>query len=85
MNKMRLKLNPDKTEFALFGSKVQLSKTITNSFKAEKDNIQRSSEVKCLGVTLDQHLNMKAHCKKTGTKSYVKLYKDQEYSEVSYN
>ena len=82
---MRLKLNPDKTEFALFGNQVQLNKCITNKFQAAEDTILRSDYVKCLGVILDRNLNLKLHCKNQVRKAMANFIKIRKYSQISYN
>ena len=52
----RLKMNDHKTEFIMFGSKVQLAKCITNSININGTEVQRSEVLKYLGAWLDQHL-----------------------------
>ena len=53
---MRLKLNPDKTEYILFGSQQQLKKTSPGLLDAQGDPIAVSKAVRYLGGLLDQHL-----------------------------
>ena len=61
MDQMRLKMNTNKTEFILFGSKQQLIKTDTQTFNSVGDMVQKSNVVRCLGVFLDCNLSFKHH------------------------
>ena len=61
MDSMRLKMNPNKTEFIYFGSKPQLRKCNVESLKVSDDLIPRTDTVRYLGVYMDAHLNYKHH------------------------
>ena len=61
MDTMHLKLNPDKTEFSLFGYRNQLDKCKTSYVTISGSTIPKSPSVKYLGVTLDENLNLKEH------------------------
>jgi hypothetical protein len=61
MHLNRLKMNNDKTEFLLLGSKYQLQKCTTDSIKVCDYSIQRSTSLKYLGMHLDSQLNLKIH------------------------
>ena len=61
MDTMHLKLNPDKTEFIMFGYRIQLVKCTTNCDNIPDSNIPRSPSVRYLGVTLDENLSLKEH------------------------
>ena len=61
MDSMRLKLNPDKTEFVIFGNKKQLAKISCDSINVIDSAVQRSNSVKCLGTLMDSNLNFKSH------------------------
>jgi hypothetical protein len=61
MSKNRLKMNPGKTEFILFGSRQQLKKCETSSIEVCGVDVKRSSCIKFLGAWLDEELNMKRH------------------------
>ena len=61
MNENRLKMNNDKTEFILFGSKPQLDKCKTKTLNVDNTEIELVDKIKYLGVTLDQNLNLKKH------------------------
>ena len=59
MNLNRLKLNPTKTEFILFGSKNQLAKCDTESLQVVNSTVEKSSVIKYLGCNMDDQLNFK--------------------------
>ena len=61
MNENRLKMNNDKTEFILFGSKPQLDKCKTKTLNVNNTEIKLADKIKYLGVLLDQKLNLKQH------------------------
>ena len=61
MNENRLKMNTDKTEFVLFGSRSQLDKCKTKALNVDDTKIVLVDRMKYLGVILDQNLNMKRH------------------------
>ena len=63
MDKNQLKMNSSKTEDIIFGSRQQLSKTITKSMWINGENIEISDCIKYLGVWADQHLTFKQHIK----------------------
>lgn len=59
MDENRLKINPDKTEFIIFGSKKQLDKCITKEINICGKIIKLLESIKYLGANLDKHLTMK--------------------------
>ena len=61
MNKNGLKINNDKTEFILFGSKPQLYKYKTKTLNIGNTEIELADKIKYLGLILDQNLNLKKH------------------------
>ena len=61
MDRMGLKLNLDKTECILFGSKHQLNKAAQQPLKAGLDLIELSIKVKYLGGVLDNTFNFESH------------------------
>ena len=61
MNENRLKMNNDKTEFILFGSKPQLDKCITKTLNVDNTEIKLADKIKYLGVLLDWKLSLKQH------------------------
>ena len=58
MEENQLKLNCDKTEFILFGSRQMLSKCITTNIEVNGHTLDRSITVKYLGAWLDQELKL---------------------------
>ena len=56
MNLNRLKLNPSKTEFVIFGSRQMLPLSSVASIDVVGENVPRSTCVKYLGCYLDEHL-----------------------------
>ena len=59
MNLNRLKLNPDKTEFILFGSRQQLNKCKSKEISVVDAGVGRSNCIKYLGGYLDEQMNLK--------------------------
>ena len=82
MDGMRLKLNPDKTEFILFGNQVQLNKCHTSEFDACGDTIPCVKKVKVLGTVFDSnmkftdHINLKV---KTALFNFRKIKEIRQY------
>ena len=73
MDTMHLKLNPDKTEFIMFGYRSQLVKSKTNCVSISDSTIPRSPSVKYLRVTLDENLSLKEHILLKCRKAMAKL------------
>ena len=67
MNSNKLKLNPTKTEFIIFGGKTQLTKCSASSVCVSGTGVNKSSVIKYLGVYLDETLSYRqqiiAKCK----------------------
>ena len=61
MDENRLRINSEKTEFIMFGSKVQLSKCDTTSLTVNGSIIPKSDIIRQLGAWLDSNLNFKHH------------------------
>ena len=57
-----LKLNDEKTEFLLFGSRQQLSKVSLPFITIGDSQITPSSQARNLGVILDSTMTLKPHC-----------------------
>ena len=72
MRKNFLKLNPDKTDFILMGSKNNL-KSCTLSVAQDGQNIKSSNVVKSLGVLLDESLTMEKEINKKTSQAYYHL------------
>ena len=64
MQRMRLKMNPDKTEYIQFGSRQQIKKTSCNTIDCGSESIQSSTKISYLGADLDQHLTFDSHITK---------------------
>ena len=79
---MHLKLNPDKTDFIMFGYRSQLVKCTTNCVSISYKTIPRSPSVKYLGVTLDENLSLKEHillkCRKAMA-NFVMIHNIQKF------
>ena len=72
---MHMKLNPDNTEYILFGSQQQLNKTSPEPLDAHGDPIVVGDAVRYLGGFLDQHLNFKKHIKEKAKKVMANIIK----------
>ena len=57
----RLKMNDEKTEFIVFGSRQSLAKCNVSEIAVGDCLVSRSSVVKLLGVEIDENLNFKQH------------------------
>jgi len=57
----RLKLNDDKTEFIIIGTRQQLAKVKIESIRVGDSTTTPASEVKNLGTWFDQQLTMDTH------------------------
>ena len=64
MSEDKLKLNDDKTEFLLVGTKQQLAKVCIKDIKVGCVEISPSSSVRNLGMWFDSSLNMSEHMTK---------------------
>ena len=76
MNSVKLKLNPDKTEFIMFGNGVQLRKCLTNSLQVVKDRIEKTNFIQYLGSYLDETLSFRNHVQaksKAAILNYIKI------------
>ena len=61
MDHNRLKMNSNKTEFMLIGSKQQLQKCNTKQININSENIIMSETIKYLGAWIDSNLSFKKH------------------------
>ena len=61
MDLNRLNMNDGKTEFALFRSRQQLAKCISESMKMNRTRIDKSEVIEYLGVYLHATLSIKTH------------------------
>ena len=77
-----LKMNPDKTNFIIFGSKSSLKKASDFHITLSDSHIRPEPTVKVLGVTLDQCLTWEAHISAVVRKTnaiLLSLYKIRHY------
>ena len=61
MDHNRLKMNSDKTEFILIGSRQQLQKCHSKQTNINSENIVKSQTIKYLGAWIDSNLSFKKH------------------------
>ena len=61
MDENRLKMNTNKTEFVLLGSKQHLKKCVTKKLTVNETAVLRSGCFKYLGVWMDENLTLKHH------------------------
>ena len=85
MDSMHLKLNTDKTEFMIFGSKHQLRKLDESTLYTNGELIQKSEVVRYLGGHLDASLTFETHIKskvKTAMVNFIKIRSIQNYLSI---
>ena len=75
MNSMRLKMNDEKTEFILFGSRPQLHKCESDKLKVNESKVPLSTSVNYLGAYLDAELKFKLHITKKCQAAMLNLRK----------
>ena len=61
INGNRLKLNPNKTKFIIFGSSIQLGKCVTELINICGIDVKKCKLICYLGAWLDAMLNFKHH------------------------
>ena len=61
MDENRLWMNDGKTEFIMFGAKIQLTKCKTTSIDVNKTVVSKNKVVKYLGTWMDCNLTFKDH------------------------
>ena len=61
MNRNKLKLNEDKTEFLIAGTSEQCAKVLADNLSVSGTNIPASRQVKNLGVIIDEDLTLYEH------------------------
>ena len=69
-----LKLNDDKTEFIVFGSKKSLNNCKISSIKIGESGVERVSSVKSIGAHLDSNLTMDKHVAATCKSAWFHLH-----------
>ena len=82
---LHLKLNTDKTEFMIFGSKHQLRKLDESPLDANGELIQKSKVVRHLGGHLNASLTFETHIKskvKTAMANFIKIRSIRDYISI---
>ena len=74
MNKNRLKLNDNKTEFIIFGSKSKLGKINTRSINVGKEKIIAVKEVRNIGAYFDSELKMQTQIQNMCKSAWLNLF-----------
>ena len=70
----RLKLNPDKTEFLILGTRQQLEKVITSHLVVGESRISPPTKIKNLGSWFDSNLDMLSHVNNICSLSFYYIY-----------
>ena len=70
----RLKLNPDKTEFLILGTRQQLEKVIISHLVVGESRIGPSTKVNSLGSWFDFNLDMLSHVNNICSSSFYYIY-----------
>ena len=73
MEDNQLKMNDAKTEFIVIGTSSSLWKNTLNHIKIGNKKIQRSSNIKFLGIYLDEKLSFKDHIQNRSKKANYNL------------
>ena len=76
MNSNKLKLNPSKTEFIMFGGNAQLQKCCIDAISVSGANVHKSTCIKYLGVYMD---NVLSYRKQVNSKCKAALF---NYSRI---
>ena len=82
MDAVKLKMNPDKTEFIYFGHKQQLNKCLINSIDVASNKIEHTECIRYLVGFLDANLSFKEHISrecKTGSHNLYKIHSIRKY------
>ena len=73
MTSNRLKLNTDKTDFILLGTRQQLGKTSLKEIDINGVRVPVSTTVTCLGVLIDSELMFAAHMRRLTGRCFYQL------------
>ena len=73
MSSNRLKLNTDKTQFTVLGTRQQLAKMTTTAVSLKTNQIDISDDVTLLGVVIDQELTFAAHVRRLSSRCFYQL------------
>ena len=66
-------MNNSKSEFIIFGNRIQANKCDTNELNIEVEAVHKSQVVKYLGAWLDSYLTLKTHVKKKCASAMLNL------------
>ena len=77
----KLKINDDKTEFLVIGSKHQLQKIDNCSVRVGTIDIKPVSEVRNLGAWFDSHFSMSTHISKSCSAAFFRLHNIKKISQ----
>ena len=78
MSENKLKLNDDKTEFIIFGTKAQLKKINTSDIVVGDARIKSCECVRDLGAMFDSAMSMKRHVSSVCKSCYFLLWKTKQ-------
>ena len=70
----KLKLNDDKTEFMIIGTRQQLSKVSTNGLLVGSTRVSSVNEARNLGVYFDSNMNFNVHITKTCNLAFYSIH-----------
>ena len=66
-------MNDAKTEFIIFGNRVQVKKCILSELNIDRETVGRSQVIRYLGAWLDSGLSLKPHVKKKCATAMINL------------
>ena len=75
MDSNRLRMNIDKTELILFGSRSQLTKCTTEVVDVNGTEVPISESIHYLGVWFNQYMSLKSHITKKCTTAMLSFQK----------
>ena len=73
MDTNKLKLNEEKTELIVIGSKPNLQKFDDKTIKLGDISVSPSDHVKYLGVKIDKHLSLDHHIRQVTSSAHINL------------
>ena len=82
MKSNKLKLNEDKTEFLVIGSRHQLKTNSIDSLQLGTETVNKSAKARNLGVIMDSQLSMVAHVQHVTKMCYAALRKHLQDQKV---
>ncbi|KAK6186737.1 hypothetical protein SNE40_006015 [Patella caerulea] len=70
-----LKVNPEKTEFLIIGTKQQLKKIDSTTLTFQQENVTSTLTAKNIGAILDSNMSFSAHIKSVCSTSFFHLHR----------